>query len=111
MRAAILDDYQGVALSHADWARLPVDVTVFRDHVAAGALTPFGVIVAMRERTAFPRAVLERLPELKLLVTTGMRNASIDLAAARELGVTVCGTCAPRPPPPALPLGRVPPPL
>src|SRR3954469_7410102 len=92
MRAAILDDYQGVALSHADWARLPVDVTVFRDHVAAGALTPFGVIVAMRERTAFPRAVLERLPELKLLVTTGMRNLSIDVAAARELGITVCGT-------------------
>src|SRR4051794_26404221 len=90
MRVAILDDYQGVALSHADWSQL--DVTVFRDHVPADELTPFAVIVAMRERTAFPRAVLERLPELKLLVTTGLRNASIDVEAARELGITVCGT-------------------
>src|SRR5262245_34307598 len=95
LEAAVLDDYQGVALAHADWDALRdrVEVTVFGDHVAGDdalveRLAPFHVVVAMRERTPFTRARLERLPNLRLLVTTGMRNASIDLEAAREHGVT-----------------------
>ena len=98
-RVAILDDYQGVALRLADWSGLgpAVEVTAFRDHLAdldavAARLAPFEVVMAMRERTPFPRALLERLPRLRLLVTAGMRNASIDLAAAAERGVVVCGT-------------------
>lgn len=97
MRIAVLDDYQGVARSYADWDSLSAEVDVLTEHIAdvdelVRRLEPFDVIAAMRERTGFPRAVLERLPKLKLLVTTGMRNAAIDTAAARELGVTVCGT-------------------
>jgi len=99
MRVAVLDDYQGVAREMADWASLGADfdIVAFRDHLAdrdaiARRLQDFEVIVAMRERTPFPRALLEKLPRLRLLVTTGMRNASIDLAAAREHGVVVCGT-------------------
>jgi phosphoglycerate dehydrogenase-like enzyme len=100
-RVAVLDDYQGVALGCADWSALEVEV--FPDHVAdddalVEQLAPFDVVVAMRERTPFPRARLERLPSLRLLVTTGMRNASIDLDAARELGITVCGTGSLGPP-------------
>jgi phosphoglycerate dehydrogenase-like enzyme len=98
---AVLDDYQGVAATFADWpGRLPeADVRFVRDHVAdpdrlVELLTPFEVIVAMRERTPFPRAVLERLPALRLLVTTGMRNAAIDKDAARDQGVLVCGTAS-----------------
>ncbi|SFS32166.1 D-2-hydroxyacid dehydrogenase family protein [Saccharopolyspora flava] len=95
MRIAVLDDYQDVARSYADWGSL--DVEVFSEHIRdmdelVARLEPFEVIAAMRERTPFPRAVLSRLPNLKLLVTTGMRNASIDLDAARELGVVVSGT-------------------
>jgi phosphoglycerate dehydrogenase-like enzyme len=99
MRCAVLDDYQGVALGMADWAPVldRVDVRVFREHVAdvdelVEALREFEIVVLMRERTPFPRAVLERLPALRLLVTTGMRNASVDVAAAVERGVLVCGT-------------------
>ena len=98
-RVAILDDYQDVAVRMADWKTLPVgtEVVAFRDHLhdpgaVAKRLADFEVVVAMRERTAFPRTLLERLPKLRLLVTTGMRNASIDVAAAVERGVTVCGT-------------------
>jgi phosphoglycerate dehydrogenase-like enzyme len=98
-RVAILDDYQAVALRMADWARLPpdVEVVVFRDHAAdesriATRLADFDVVVAMRERTPFPGSLLARLPRLRLLVTTGMRNASIDVRAAAERGVLVCGT-------------------
>jgi phosphoglycerate dehydrogenase-like enzyme len=98
-RVAILDDYQNVARRMADWASLPAgtEVVVFADHLkeigaVATRLADFDAVVAMRERTAFPRALLERLPRLKLLVTTGMRNASIDVAAAEERGVVVCGT-------------------
>jgi len=98
-RVAILDDYQNVARRMADWASLPAgtEVVVFADHLSGTAaiakrLADFDAVVAMRERTPFPRALLERLPKLKLLVTTGMRNASIDVAAAIERGVTVCGT-------------------
>lgn len=99
MNVAVLDDYQAVALSMADWSALGDDVRVqvFHDHLAGARalidrLGSFDVIVAMRERTPFPRSLLEALPGLRLLVTTGMRNASIDLQAATSLGITVCGT-------------------
>src|SRR5207237_10028658 len=94
-RVAILDDYQNVARRMADWTTLPAgtEVVVFADHLSdtdavAKRLVDFDAVVAMRERTPFSRALLERLPRLKLLVTTGMRNASIDVAAAgdRKLG-------------------------
>jgi phosphoglycerate dehydrogenase-like enzyme len=98
-RIAVLDDYQSAAAGFADWSLVPgpVDVVEFADHLAdedalADRLTPFEVVVAMRERTPFPRTLLERLPHLRLLVTTGRRNASIDVAAAAERGITVCGT-------------------
>ena len=98
-KVAVLDDYQRVALEMADWSSLPdgVEVDVFSDHLSdedkvAGRLRPYDAVVAMRERTPFRRGLLERLPNLKLLVTTGMRNASIDVAAANDNGVTVCGT-------------------
>jgi phosphoglycerate dehydrogenase-like enzyme len=99
IRVAVLDDYQGVAEAYADWGTVPggVELQAFRDHIAdedalVAALAPFPVVVAMRERTPFPRSVLERLPELRLLVTTGPVNAAIDVAAARERGVEVSGT-------------------
>ena len=98
-RIAILDDYQGVAMQMADWDSLPQGCTVeaFHDHIAdpatlADRLGGFEIVCIMRERTPFRRDMLSRLPNLKLLVTTGMRNASVDVAAAQELGVTVCGT-------------------
>ena len=98
-RVAILDDYQNVARRMADWASLPegTEVVVFADHLSdteavAASLADFDAVVAMRERTPFLRPLLERLPRLKLLVTTGMRNASIDVGAARERGIIVCGT-------------------
>ncbi|ASU79456.1 hydroxyacid dehydrogenase [Actinopolyspora erythraea] len=96
---AVLDDYQNVAREFGDWHTLPPDaeVTVFDEHIAdpeelVRELEPFGVVVAMRERTPFPAAVLRQLPNLELLVTTGMGNAVIDMATAAEQGVTVCGT-------------------
>jgi phosphoglycerate dehydrogenase-like enzyme len=99
VRVAILDDYQGVALDAAPWDDLGPDaeVVAYSDHVAGddalvARLEPFEVVVAMRERTPFTRARLERLPNLKLLVTTGMRNVAIDVAAANEHGVVVSGT-------------------
>jgi phosphoglycerate dehydrogenase-like enzyme len=98
-RIAILDDYQNVAMEMADWSRLPetCDVISFDDHLheedpLVDRLEEFEVICAMRERTPFPRSLLERLPNLKLLITSGARNASIDVAAAAERGVVVCGT-------------------
>jgi phosphoglycerate dehydrogenase-like enzyme len=101
MRVAILDDYQGVARRFASWDGL--DAVVFTDHLAdddavVARLEPFEAVVAMRERTPFTAARLERLPRLKLLVTTGMANASIDLDAARARGITVCGTGSVGPP-------------
>ena len=99
VRIAVLDDYQGVALEMADWSVLPPDakVEVFSDHLedqaaVAARLREFEVVVAMRERTPFPRALLEKLPRLELLVTTASHNAAIDVEAAHELGVIVCGT-------------------
>jgi D-3-phosphoglycerate dehydrogenase len=101
LRCAILDDYQNVALTFADWSKVKgdVEIKVFNEHLGAAervvaALKGFAIICAMRERTAFPRAVIEALPDLKLLITTGMRNASIDLEAAKARGVVVCGTPA-----------------
>jgi phosphoglycerate dehydrogenase-like enzyme len=96
---AILDDYQNVALKLADWSPLAdrVELASFTrpfesPDAAARALDGYPVIVAMRERTPFPAAMFDNLPNLKLLVTTGMRNAAIDMAAAAERGVLVCGT-------------------
>jgi phosphoglycerate dehydrogenase-like enzyme len=95
---AILDDFQNVTRELADWNRLPphVGVTVFNDHVEGEALVerlkPFDVLVVTRERTKLPRSLVERLLALKLVVTAGMRNLGIDLAACREHGVLVCGT-------------------
>jgi phosphoglycerate dehydrogenase-like enzyme len=92
-RIAVLDDYQDVARRFGDWDSLDAEVVVFTEHHDdIGHLEPFDVIMAMRERTPFPRERLERLPNLKLLVTTGMGNAAIDTEAARELGITVAGT-------------------
>jgi phosphoglycerate dehydrogenase-like enzyme len=98
-RVALLDDYQDVALQMADWKSLPADteVHVFRDHLdkddaLVARLHDFDIIMAMRERTPFTRSRLERLPHLKLLITAGMRNAAIDLQAASDCGVMVCGT-------------------
>ena len=99
-RLAILDDYQQVSGDYADWNSLAADgvsVTVFSTPFASEtevvqALPGFDIVVAMRERTPFPRTVLANLPRLKLLITTGAANAAIDLGAAEEHGVTVCGT-------------------
>jgi phosphoglycerate dehydrogenase-like enzyme len=97
VKIAILDDYQRVALTFADWASLAADIQVFTEAFADGddavrQLAGFDVIVAMRERTAFPAEVLDRLTELQLLVSTGESNAAIDLASARRNNVVVCGT-------------------
>ncbi len=98
-RCAVLDDYQNVAMQMADWSPIAKDVAIEVFHRPLGdeadvirALEKFSIVCAMRERTLFSKAVFEGLPGLRLLVTTGMRNAAIDLAAARERNVTVCGT-------------------
>lgn len=97
-RLAILDDYQGVAMSMGPWDRIPgVEVTVFRDTITdrealIRRLEPFDAILAMRERTPFPRALIESLPKLRLLITTAARNRSIDAAACAEKGIVFCGT-------------------
>lgn len=99
MRCAILDDYQNVALTMADWAPLAdrVDITVFNEGLGdeaavAAALAEFEIICLMRERTPFPASLIRALPKLKLIVTSGPRNAAIDVAAAKGQGVIVCGT-------------------
>ena len=99
LRCAVLDDYQNVALTMADWSRVTgdVDVTVFNEGLGdidavARALQGYAIVCLMRERTPFPRTLIEKLPDLKLLVTSGMRNAAIDVAAPTERGVIVCGT-------------------
>lgn len=99
LSCAILDDYQNVAMQFGDFARLAgrVEITTFDRHIGdtgalLAALAPFDIIVAMRERTPFDATRLAGLPNLKLLITTGMRNASIDLAAATARGLPVCGT-------------------
>ena len=114
MQLAILDDYQRVALAMADWDSLrpAIEIQAFHEILAsedavAERLRDFEILVAMRERTAFRRSLLERLPKLKLLVTTGMVNASIDLKAAAERGIVVCGTSALRHPTAELTLGLI----
>ncbi|SAK46462.1 D-isomer specific 2-hydroxyacid dehydrogenase [Caballeronia catudaia] len=96
IKVAVLDDYQNVALSMADWSPLAgrADITVFNDHVAGRdalleRLRPFDIVCAMRERTPFPRDIIESLPNLKLIASTGAANASIDLDAAAARGVEV----------------------
>jgi phosphoglycerate dehydrogenase-like enzyme len=100
MRLSILDDYQGVALDYADWSPIrarAIEIAVERhpfvdEDAAARTLADSEIVAAMRERTPFPRSLVDRLPKLKLLITTGMRNASFDMAALKDRGVTVCGT-------------------
>lgn len=102
----ILDDYQNAALGFADWGRLSdrVAVSTIGEYIAdrealVGRIAEAEILVIMRERTPFPADLLARLPRLKLLITSGMRNAAIDVAAARERGITVCGTdSSPTPP-------------
>ncbi|MCP2310117.1 D-2-hydroxyacid dehydrogenase family protein [Kitasatospora paracochleata] len=99
LRCAVLDDFQGVATTAADWSVLGdrVEVVPFREHLAGedelvAALAGFEIVVTLRERVAFPGSMLRRLPRLRLLVASGMRNSVIDHPAARECGVVVCGT-------------------
>jgi phosphoglycerate dehydrogenase-like enzyme len=99
IRLAVLDDYQGVALTATDWSNLRgrVEVVTFDDHIAdetalAGRLADFDAVVVMRERTPLPATVIGRLPRLRLIVTTGRTNAVIDVDAARARDITVCGT-------------------
>jgi len=98
-RIAILDDYFNGALKATDWSALSGDdIDVFTEHlghdedVIAGALEPFEILIAMRERTPFPASLIAKLPNLKLLVTTGMRNLAIDMEAARAKGIDIAGT-------------------
>lgn len=99
LHCTVLDDYQGVALTSADWTPLAgrVEVSVMREHLPdeaelAARLAGSQIVVIMRERTPFRRSLFERLPELRLLVTSGMRNAAVDLTAAADHRVAVCGT-------------------
>jgi phosphoglycerate dehydrogenase-like enzyme len=114
LRCAILDDYLNVTLKLADWSGIAdrVDVTVFNQpfaspEAAASALKDFEIILAMRERTPFPRTLFAALPKLKLLITSGMRNASIDSEAAKDHGVVFCGTQWNRDPTAALTMGLI----
>ena len=114
LRCAILDDYFNLALEVADWPKLSdrVDVTVFShpfasEQAAAGALADFDIICAMRERTAFPKSLIEGLPKLKLLLTSGMRNAAIDMEAAKARGIAVGGTQYSRDPTAPLTMGLI----
>jgi len=98
-RLALLDDYLDIGLKYADWSRLPDGWTVDRfvrgigdEDAVAAALADYDAVMLMRERTPFPGSLLKRLPKLKLLVTSGKRNAAIDVAAAKAQGITVCGT-------------------
>ncbi len=102
MKIAVLDDYQSLARSFADWERLHdrAPVTFYDDHVAEQAellarLQPYDILCVMRERTPLPRTAIEALPNLKLIVTSGMKNAAIDIAAAQDRDVLVCGTPSP----------------
>ncbi|MEE3662868.1 D-2-hydroxyacid dehydrogenase family protein [Brenneria sp. g21c3] len=99
LQCRIIDDYQNVALSFADWSALAPQVEcraltrrIDDEAQLAAELAEADIIVIMRERTPFTAALFARLPRLKLLVTSGMRNAAVDLAAAKAHGVTVCGT-------------------
>ncbi|MFR0352677.1 D-2-hydroxyacid dehydrogenase family protein [Streptomyces sediminimaris] len=106
LRCAVLDDYQQVATEIADWSPVAdrVETVAFPEHVAgedelAAALAGFDIVVTLRERVPFPASLFARLPRLKLLVASGMRNSVIDYAAAEAHGVTVCGTASTSTPP------------
>ncbi|MFD5817194.1 D-2-hydroxyacid dehydrogenase family protein [Streptomyces sp. NPDC127038] len=106
LRCAVLDDFQGVATTIADWSPVAdvVEVTCFERHFGdedalAAALADFDIVVTLRERVAFPASLLARLPRLRLLIASGMRNSVIDYAAAEAHGVTVCGTPSSSTPP------------
>ena len=114
LRCAILDDYLNLAFSLADWSKIKdrVDVTDFNQpfaspEAAASALKDFEIICAMRERTPFPRAMFAALPKLKLLITSGMRNNAIDMEAAKDHQVVLCGTQWPRDPTAPLTMGLI----
>ncbi len=114
VRVAALDDYQEVARHYGPWEELgdAVELTVFHDHISNDGvlrdlLADFEVVVAMRERTPFTAKRLTSLPNLRLLVTTGMGNAAIDMDAARDLGVVVCGTGSLTSPTPELAWGLI----
>lgn len=100
MQLAILDDYVNAALKMADWQSLSpdIEISVFEKHLGhdtdavAQALKPFDIIVGMRERTPFPKELIDQLPNLKLLITTGMRNLSFDYEACNARGIPICGT-------------------
>src|SRR5271170_6713568 len=114
LRCAILDDYLNLSLKLADWSKIEdrVDVTVFNQpfaspEAAVSALKDFEIILAMRERTPFPRTLFAALPKLKLLITSGMRNAAIDMEAAKEHQVVLCGTQFGRDPTAPLTMGLI----
>jgi phosphoglycerate dehydrogenase-like enzyme len=114
LRCAILDDYLNLALGIADWSKVTdrVDITVFNQpfaspEAAASALKDFEIICAMRERTPFPRTLFAALPKLKLLITSGMRNAAIDMEAAKDHHVVLCGTQFGRDPTASLTMGLI----
>ncbi len=114
LRCAILDDYLHLALKVADWSKLSdrIEIRVFNEpfaseNAAAKALADFEIICAMRERTPFPRSLLASLPKLKLLLTSGMRNAAIDMDAAKENNIVVCGTQYGRDPTASLTMGLI----
>src|ERR1700685_2059585 len=114
LRCAILDDYMNLTPGLADWSKIAdrVDIKVFNQpfasmEAAAAALADFEIICAMRERTPFPRALFAALPRLKLLITSGMRNAAIDLEAAKDHQVVLCGTQWGRDPTAALTMGLI----
>ena len=98
-KLAILDDYQNVAMNMADWSPLEgdVEITVFNDHLSdedavADRLSDFEIVMVMRERTPFPRSLFEKLPRLEHLISSGMRNLSIDIDAASDNDVICTGT-------------------
>jgi phosphoglycerate dehydrogenase-like enzyme len=114
LRCAILDDYLDLTLEIADWSKVGdrVDITVFKEpfastEAAASALADFEIICAMRERTPFPRALFAALPKLKLLITSGMRNAAFDMEAAKDHNVVLCGTQWARDPTAPLTMGLI----
>ncbi|AKN70642.1 2-hydroxyacid dehydrogenase [Streptomyces sp. PBH53] len=106
LRCAVLDDFQGVATEAADWSVIAeqVEVVALREHLdgeeaLAAALADYDIVVTLRERVPFPGSLIARLPRLKLLIASGMRNSVIDYAAAQAHGVTVCGTASSSTPP------------
>ena len=114
LRCAILDDYMNLALRTADWSKINdrVELEVFNQpfastQAAANALKDFEIICAMRERTPFPRAMFEALPNLKLLITSGMRNAAIEMEAVKQRGIVLCGTQWGRDPTAPLAMGLI----